>query len=79
MDNYINNFELMFLSVLFFMFKFTIIILSVLTINSLLLLIFGCLIKSEKIKIKFLKVTTSLLLINFIILIIPVIVWYFRK
>ena len=79
MDNYINNFELIFLSVLFFMFKFTIIILSVLTINSLLLLIFGCLIKSEKIKIKFLKVTTSLLLINFIILIIPVIVWYFRK
>lgn len=79
MTNYTENFEVILLSVLFFVFKISIIVLTILIIISLLLLIFGCLIKSEKIKLKFLKVTPSLLFTNFILLSIPIIVWYFKN
>ncbi len=59
--DYIDNFESIISSVLFCSFKVTVIILTILLIFSLIMLAIGCLIKSQKIKSKFLIVVPSLL------------------
>lgn len=59
--DYIDNFKSIISSVLFCSFKVTVIILTILLIFSLIMLAIGCLIKSQKIKSKFLIVVPSLL------------------
>ena len=79
LDNYINNFENIVSSIFFASFKIIVIILTVLLIFSLLMLAIGCLIKSQKIKSKFLIAVPSLLLGNIFFLAIPYIFVLFKN
>ena len=80
LEDYMNNFESIVSSIFFVSFKTIIITLTILLIISLILLAIGCLIKSQKIKSKFLVVVPSLLLINIFFISIPyIIVWYKDK
>lgn len=79
LDNYINNFENIVSSTLFIGFKTVLIILVILLILSLLFLILGCLIKSQKIKSKFLVVVPSLIFGIIFILALPLIFVYLKN
>ena len=79
LDSYMNNFENIVSSTLFIVFKITLIVLVSLLILSLVLLAIGCLIKSQKIKSKFLVVTPSLLIGIIFFLSIPPIFVYFKN
>ena len=79
LDSYMNNFENIVSSTLFIVFKITLIVLVSLLILSLILLAIGCLIKSQKIKSKFLVVTPSLLIGIIFFLSIPPIFVYFKN
>ena len=78
-DNYINNFETTVSNIFFVSFKVIVIVLTILTILSLIMLAIGCLIKSQKIKSKFLIAVPSLLLIDILFLAIPIFVVHFRN
>lgn len=71
LDNYINNINVFFINALFFCFKYTIIIFVILLILSFIILTVGLLIKSQKIKSKFLIVVPSLMTTIIFILILP--------
>lgn len=73
LDNYINNFETIGTSILFICFVSIILILVVGLIVSLCLLILGCLIKSQRIKGRYLKVVPSITVMLIIIILLPVI------
>ena len=77
-NSYINNFENIISSILFLSFKVIIIILTILFILSLIMLAIGCLVKSQKIKSKFLIVTPSLLLLYILLLVLPLIFVHFK-
>lgn len=79
LDNYINNFEIIVSSILFISFKVILIVLVTLLILSLFLLMLGCLIKSQKLKSKFLIAVPSLLLGIIFFLAIPYIFVYFKN
>ena len=79
LDSYMNNIENIVSSTLFIGFKITLIILVSLLIISLILLAIGCLIKSQKIKSKFLVVVPSLVLGNIFFLALPYIFVYFKN
>ena len=70
-ENYINNFENIVSSIFFASFKVILVILTTDLILSQIMLAIGCLIKSQKIKSKFLIVVPSLLLANIFFLAIP--------
>lgn len=76
---YINNFENMLSTIFFVSFKVIVIILTILLILSLIILAIGCLIKSQKIKSKFLKVLPSLILVITFILLLPYIFVYLKN
>ena len=71
-NNYISQ-------ILFYSFVGVLSVLSVLLIISLLFLIIGCLIKSQKIKSRFLKASLSLLVLLFFVILIPIIMQTFNK
>lgn len=73
-NDYINSFENTVSSILFVSFKCVVIVLTILFIFSLLMLALGCLIKSQKIKSKFLIVIPTLIIGIIILLAIPIIV-----
>ena len=79
LDNYINNFENIVSSTLFIVFKITLIILVSLLMLSLILLAIGCLIKSQKLKSKFLIAVPSLLIGIVFLLAIPPIFVHFKN
>ena len=79
LDNYINNFNAFLLNALFFCFKYTVITLIFLLIISLILLAIGCLIKSQKLKSKFLIVVPSLIVGNIVLLALPYIIVYIKN
>ena len=79
LDNYINNFNVMLSNALFFCFKYSVIIFVTLLILSQLLLGIGCLIKSQKIKSKFLIVVPSLTAGTILLLAIPYIVIFIKN
>lgn len=79
MDSYINNFENISLEILFIAFKVILIILTALLIFSLILLAIGCLIKSQKLKTKFLTATISLFIGNIYFLSLPCLFMYLKK
>ena len=74
-DEYIDNINNIGTEVLFFLFKISIILLIGLLIFSLIMLIIGCLIKSQKLKISFLKSSIGNLLSLLFILFIPIIIF----
>lgn len=77
--SYMNNIENIVSSTLFIGFKITLIILVSLLIISLILLAIGCLIKSQKMKSKFLIVVPSLLIGIIFFLSIPPTFIYFKN
>ena len=77
--DYINNFENIVSSILYAGFKFTLIGLVIMLLLSQILLAIGCLIKSQKIKSKFLIVVPSLLLGIIFLLAIPYIFVHFKN
>ena len=79
LENYMNNVENLLSSILFTSFKGILIILTISIIFSLIMLAIGCLIKSQKLKSKFLKVAPSLLVRVIFILCIPYIFVYFKN
>lgn len=78
-ENYIDNFEKIVSFTLFATFKITLIVLVSLLILSLVLLAIGCLIKSQKLKSKFLIAVPSLLIGIIILLSIPPIFVHFKN
>lgn len=76
---YISNFENVVSSILFVSFKVIVITLTILLIFSLIILAIGCLIKSQKIKSKFLIVVPSLVLGYIFFLALPYIFVYFKN
>ncbi|MCI9245714.1 MAG: hypothetical protein HFJ30_00965 [Clostridia bacterium] len=70
-DNYINNFENIVSSVFLVGFIAILISLTSILILSLIILAIGCLIKSQKIKSKFLKVVPILVITIIFILTLP--------
>lgn len=79
LDSYINNIENIVSATLFIGFKITLIILVSLLIISLMLLAIGCLIKSQKMKSKFLIAVPSLLIGIIFFLSIPPTFIYFKN
>ena len=79
LDSYMNNIENIVSSTLFIGFKITLMILVSLLIISLILLAIGCLIKSQKMKSKFLIAVPSLLIGIIFFLSIPPIFIYFKN
>lgn len=78
LTDYMNNFQNIVSSIFFVSFKVILIILVILLIFSLIMLAIGCLIKSQKIKSKFLITVPSLLLGLIVYLISPLIYIYFK-
>ena len=78
-NNYINNFESIMSTFLFYGFKYTLFLLVILLILSLIFLIVGCIIKSQTIKLKFLKVVPGLLLSLIFLLFLPYILVQFKN
>lgn len=77
--DYMNNFENTVSSILFVSFKGVVIVLTILLIFSLIMLAVGCLIKSQKIKSKFLIVVPTLIIGIIALLAIPFIVVYIKN
>ena len=78
-DNYMNNFDNIVSSILFTSFKVIVIILTILLVFSLIMLAIGCLIKSQKIKSKFLLVVPSVLIGSVFFLSLPYIFVHFKN
>ena len=70
-NTYVNNIESMISYLLFIIFKYALILITIFTILSLILLIIGCLIKSKTIKLKFLKIVPDLLISLIFLLLLP--------
>lgn len=66
-------------TILFVSFKFVVIVLTILLISSLILLAIGCLIKSQKLKTKFLIAIPSIFAIFIFLLTIPYIFLQLRN
>ena len=79
LESYLNNFENIVSSILFVGFKVVVIALTILLICSLIMLAIGCLIKSQKIKSKFLLIVPSLFIGTLIFLSVPYFLVYFRN
>lgn len=71
LNDYMNNFQNIVSNIFFIGFKVILIILVALLIFSLIMLSIGCLIKSQKIKSKFLTTSICLLFGNILFLCIP--------
>lgn len=78
-NNYINNFESIMSTFLFYGFKYTLFLLVIMLILALIFLIIGCIIKSQKIKSKFLKIVPGLLLSLIFLLLLPYILVQFKN
>ena len=76
---YLDNFQNMTSDIFFIGFKVIVIILTILLIFSLIMLIIGCLIKSQKIKSKFLIVVPSLFIGLVLFLAIPYLLVHFKN
>ena len=79
LNNYINNFETTISAILFYGFKYTLFLLVIMLILSLIFLIIGCIIKSQTIELKFLKVVPGLLLSLIFLLLFPYILVQFKN
>ncbi len=78
-NNYINNFRSIISTFLFYVFKYTLLLLVVILILSLIFLMIGCIIKSQTIKSKFIKIVPSLLLSLIFLLLLPYILVQFKN
>ena len=72
LNNYIYNFETIISNFLFYSFKYTLLLIVI-------FLMIGCIIKSQKIKSKFLKIVPGLLVSLIFLLIFPYILVQFKN
>ncbi len=79
LNDYITNFENIASNILFASFKYISIFIVIILIISLILLAIGCLIKSQKIKSKFLITVPSLILALILFLLLPVIYLHIKS
>ena len=79
LNDYTYSFKNIVSSIFFVSFKVILVILTILLILSLIILAIGCLIKSQKIKSRFLVVVPSLLLGTIFLLALPFIFVYFKN
>ncbi len=79
LNNYIYNFETIISNFLFYSFKYTLLLIAIFLIVSLIFLMIGCIIKSQKIKSKFLKIVPGLLVSLIFLLIFPYILVQFKN
>ncbi len=79
LNNYIYNFETIISNFLFYSFKYTLLLIVIFLIVSLIFLMIGCIIKSQKIKSKFLKIVPGLLVSLIFLLIFPYILVQFKN
>lgn len=79
LNDYMNNFQNIISSIFFVGFKVMLMILVILLIFSLIMLAIGCLIKSQKIKSKFLTSSICLLFGNILFLGIPFFIVYIKN
>ena len=79
LNNYIYNFETVISNFLFYSFKYTLLLIAIFLIVSLIFLMIGCIIKSQKIKSKFLKIVPGLLVSLIFLLIFPYILVQFKN
>lgn len=79
LDDYMNNFESVVSSIYFVSFKVVVIVLTILLIFTLIMLAIGCLIKSQKIKSKFLIAVPSMLIVIIFFLSLPYIFIHFKN
>lgn len=77
--NYIYDYTNVVSTAFFLIYKIVLILLVILLIFSLIMLAIGCLIKSQKIKSKYIAVTPILLLGCILFLILPYIYIFFTK
>ena len=78
-NDYMSNFQNTISTIFFIVFIILLILLVTLLIFSLITLTLGCLIKSQKIKTKFLKIVPYLLIGNILFISIPYIFLYFKN
>ena len=76
---YLNNINTYISEGLFFLFKISIYAFTVLTIISLILLLIGQLIKSQRMKDKYIKLSMSFLILLVFIFLIPIIYIRFKN
>ena len=79
LNNYIYNFETIISNFLFYSFKYTLLLIAIFLIVPLIFLMIGCIIKSQKIKSKFLKIVPGLLVSLIFLLIFPYILVQFKN
>ena len=79
LNNYIYNFETIISNFLFYSFKYTLLLIAIFLIVSVIFLMIGCIIKSQKIKSKFLKIVPGLLVSLIFLLIFPYILVQFKN
>lgn len=79
LNDYINNFEDIISIFLFYVFKYSLFSLVIILIFSLIALIIGCIIKSQTIKSKFLRIVPGLLLSLIFLLLLPYILVQFKN
>jgi len=77
--NYIENIGSTLSTALFYIFIATVSILAMILILSLFFLILGSIIKSQKVKNKFLKASTSILVVLITTLAIPGVIEFFKS
>lgn len=78
-NDYIDNINSIGTEVLFFLFKISIVIITLILIASLVLLIIGCIIKSQKLKISSLKSSIGNLLALIFLLLIPMVMFEIKQ
>lgn len=76
---YLNNINTYISEGLFFLFKISIYVFTALTIISLILLLIGQLIKSQRMKDKYIKLSMSFLILLVFIILIPIIYTSFKS
>lgn len=79
LNDYMNNINNILAVVLFTSFKIIVVIFTILLILSLIFLAIACLIKSQKMKSKFLKIVPSFIFGIIFILTLPLIFLYFKN
>ena len=79
MNEYLDNFQNSISDIFFIGFEVIVIVLTILLIFSLIMLIIGCLIKSQKIKSKFLIIVPSLFIGLVLFLALPYFFVHFKN
>ena len=79
MDEYIDSITRLGNEVLFFLFKISVIVITALLIFSLIMLIAGCVLKSQKLRSKYLKASISLLVSLVILLLLSILIYLYKN